>query len=213
MGLSIWTAPGHESLRARHRRTGSNVKPGDDDLVLRGLPAVGRSADASTSLCTKSFFEPFALNPFSCSQQQPCAQRTRAGRVAERFPFVENPRDSPCLAILTIYSLRLQCLVMDGRIAYQRDYLGGVRTDVFPNEKGDVLADALGDKDILLLANHGCIVVGRTIAQAMEDLYYLERAAMNQIVAMSTGSPLRCVPPAVLADFQAAAQEPEGKAD
>ena len=47
----------------------------------------------------------------------------------------------------------------------------------------------------------------------MEDLYYLERAAMNQIIAMSTGSPLRRVPPVVLADFQAAAQEPEGKAD
>ena len=79
VGLSIWTARGHESLRGRRRRTGSNVKLGDDDLVLRGLPAVGLSADASTSLCTKSFFEPCAGNPFSCSQQQPCAQRIRAG--------------------------------------------------------------------------------------------------------------------------------------
>lgn len=101
----------------------------------------------------------------------------------------------------------------DGRIAYQREYLGGVKTDVFPNENGDVLAQALGDKDILLLANHGCIVAGRSIAQAMEDLYYLERAAMNQIIAMSTGSPLRLVPPTVLGAFQAAAQEPRGKAD
>ena len=104
-------------------------------------------------------------------------------------------------------------LATDGRIAYQQDYLGGLKTDVFPNEKGDVLAEALGDKDILLLANHGCIVVGRSIAQAMEDLYYLERAAMNQIIAMSTGSALRLVPPNVLVDFQAAAQEPAGKAD
>jgi hypothetical protein len=36
---------------------------------------------------------------------------------------------------------------------------------------------------VLLLANHGCILVGRTLAQAMEDLYYLERAAMNQLLA------------------------------
>jgi len=104
-------------------------------------------------------------------------------------------------------------LATDGRIAYQKNYLGGLKTDVFPNEKGDILAEALGDKDILLLANHGCIVAGRSIAQAMEDLYYLERAAMNQIIAMSTGSPLRLVPPNVLVDFQAAAQEPKGKAD
>ena len=105
-------------------------------------------------------------------------------------------------------------MATDGRIAYQKNYLGGLRTDVFPNEKGDILAEALGDKDILLLANHGCIVAGRSIAQAMEDLYYLERAAMNQIIAMSTGSPLRLVPPnPVLVDFQAAAQEPNSKAD
>lgn len=107
----------------------------------------------------------------------------------------------------------VRCLAIDGRIAYQKTYLGGLKTDVFPNEKGDILAEALGDKDILLLANHGCIVAGRSIAQAMEDLYYLERAAMNQIIAMSTGSPLRLVPPNVLVDFQAAAQEPKGKAD
>jgi ribulose-5-phosphate 4-epimerase/fuculose-1-phosphate aldolase len=105
-------------------------------------------------------------------------------------------------------------LATDGRIAYQKNYLGGLKTDVFPNEKGDILAEALGGKDILLLANHGCIVAGRSIAQAMEDLYYLERAAMNQIIAMSTGSPLRLVPPnPVLVDFQAAAQEPNSKAD
>eukprot|EP01044_Picomonas_judraskeda_P008985 COSAG03_NODE_1064_length_4925_cov_1382.405097_5_plen_139_part_00 len=105
-------------------------------------------------------------------------------------------------------------MATDGRIAYQKNYLGGLKTDVFPNEKGDILAEALGDKDILLLANHGCIVAGRSIAQAMEDLYYLERAAMNQIIAMSTGSPLRLVPPnPVLVDFQAAAQEPNSKAD
>ena len=68
----------------------------------------------------------------------------------------------------------MRCLATDGRIAYQKNYLGGLKTDVFPNEKGDILAEALGDKDILLLANHGCIVAGRSIAQAMEDLYYLD---------------------------------------
>ena len=36
---------------------------------------------------------------------------------------------------------------------------------------------------------------------------------MNQIIAMSTGAPLRRVAPAVLVDFQTAAQDPAGKAD
>ena len=49
---------------------------------------------------------------------------------------------------------------------------------------------AMGDKDILFLRNHGIIVAGPTVAQAYDDLYYLERAAMVQVLAMQTGRPL-----------------------
>ena len=38
---------------------------------------------------------------------------------------------------------------------------------------------------------------GRTVAEAFDDLYYLERAAMVQVLAMSTGSPLVAVPSAI----------------
>ena len=48
----------------------------------------------------------------------------------------------------------------------------------------------MGDKDILFLRNHGVIVSGPTVAQAYDDLYYLERAAMVQVLAMQTGRPL-----------------------
>jgi len=49
---------------------------------------------------------------------------------------------------------------------------------------------AMGDKDILFLRNHGVIVSGPTVAQAYDDLYYLERTAMVQVLAMQTGRPL-----------------------
>ena len=42
--------------------------------------------------------------------------------------------------------------------------------------------------------NHGILVVGRTLANAWDDLYYLERACKNQVLAMSTGLPLREIP-------------------
>lgn len=42
-----------------------------------------------------------------------------------------------------------------------------------------VIAEALGDKDVLLLANHGCIVVGRSISQAMEDVYLSRSMIMS----------------------------------
>jgi ribulose-5-phosphate 4-epimerase/fuculose-1-phosphate aldolase len=56
--------------------------------------------------------------------------------------------------------------------------------------EGDRIARTLGEADILFLKNHGVMVTGPSIAEAWDDLYYLERAAEVQIKAMSTGQPL-----------------------
>ncbi len=53
------------------------------------------------------------------------------------------------------------------------------------------MAAALGDNRVLFLAHHGVIVVGETMAQDFDDLYYLERACEVQVLAMSTGRPLK----------------------
>lgn len=52
------------------------------------------------------------------------------------------------------------------------------------------LAEALGDKSILVMQNHGITVVGETVAEAFEDLYFFEKAAQTLVLAMSTGRPL-----------------------
>jgi ribulose-5-phosphate 4-epimerase/fuculose-1-phosphate aldolase len=72
------------------------------------------------------------------------------------------------------------------RIAYDEAY-GGVALSA---EEGDRMCAALGDKDILFLSNHGVIVCGGSVADAYDDLYYLERTAMVQVLAMQTGRPL-----------------------
>jgi ribulose-5-phosphate 4-epimerase/fuculose-1-phosphate aldolase len=36
--------------------------------------------------------------------------------------------------------------------------------------------------------------VGPSVAAAFDDLYYLERACQNQVLAMATGRPLKRVP-------------------
>lgn len=53
--------------------------------------------------------------------------------------------------------------------------------------EGDRLAAAMGSADIAFLRNHGVMVTAPSIAQAWDDLYYLERAAEVQIRAESTG--------------------------
>jgi ribulose-5-phosphate 4-epimerase/fuculose-1-phosphate aldolase len=82
-----------------------------------------------------------------------------------------------------------------GRVSYDEEF-GGV---VLDNAEGDRLCRALGDADIMFLAYHGVIVCGPNMAYAFDDLYYLERSCMVQVLAESTGKPLRKVDEAVAA--------------
>jgi ribulose-5-phosphate 4-epimerase/fuculose-1-phosphate aldolase len=43
------------------------------------------------------------------------------------------------------------------------------------------------------LKNHGPLVLGASIAEAWDDLYYLERAAEVQLKAMASGRPLKAI--------------------
>ena len=77
-----------------------------------------------------------------------------------------------------------------GKIAYDNDYPGAA----FDAAEGERIAKVLGDKDILFMANHGITMVGKSIAQAWDQLYFLNRACEAQVIAMSTGRPLRKIP-------------------
>lgn len=72
-------------------------------------------------------------------------------------------------------------------VAYD-DYFSGPVRDT---EEGARLARALGDKSILFMANHGVVVTGRSVAEAYDRLYYLERAAQVQLYAMWTHQELQ----------------------
>jgi len=76
-----------------------------------------------------------------------------------------------------------------GRVAYDECYNGLV----LDPEEGDRITAQAQNADVLFLANHGVIVCGDSVARAFNDLYYLERACMVQILAQSTGKPLRLV--------------------
>jgi len=76
------------------------------------------------------------------------------------------------------------------RVAYDEDY-NGLALDA---SEGDRIAAKLGNRSVLFLANHGVVVTGTSVAHAFNDLYYLERACQLQVLAMSTGRPLRRVP-------------------
>ncbi|MNV58776.1 hypothetical protein D3C71_1511670 [compost metagenome] len=70
-----------------------------------------------------------------------------------------------------------------GRTAVDEHY-NGLALD---ETEGDRIAEAMGDADVVFMRNHGVMVVGPSIAEAWDDLYYIERAAEVQIKALSTG--------------------------
>ena len=77
------------------------------------------------------------------------------------------------------------------RIAYDRDYAGMA----LEASEGERVAKLLGKaRSVLFLANHGVIVIGKTVAEAFDELYYLEKASQLQVLALSTGRELELIP-------------------
>ena len=60
-------------------------------------------------------------------------------------------------------------------------------------EESIKMANALGNKQHMLLANHGILTTGRTVAEGFNSLYYFERAAETYLTALSTNQELNVV--------------------
>lgn len=85
-----------------------------------------------------------------------------------------------------------------GRTAYDPRF-GGLAKDDAEGEAIAARAADAGHVDITFLAHHGIVVGGPSIAIAFDDLYYLERACRQQVLAQSTGLPLKPIEPQIVA--------------
>ncbi|HUI62905.1 MAG TPA: aldolase [Steroidobacteraceae bacterium] len=113
-----------------------------------------------------------------------CALHTHMP-YATALSMLENPRLEMAVQ---------SALGFHDSISYDADY-NGLAYDA---SEGERLARALGDKSVLVMRNHGVLVVGETVAEAFERLYFLERACQAQVLALSTGRPLRPIPESVV---------------
>jgi ribulose-5-phosphate 4-epimerase/fuculose-1-phosphate aldolase len=101
-----------------------------------------------------------------------------------------------CLKDFELLMLDQNACRFHGRVAYDRDYAGMALSA----EEGERVAGLLaGGKTVLMMGNHGVLVVGSSIAEAFDDLYYLERAARVQLLALATGLAPALIPDAVAA--------------
>lgn len=72
-----------------------------------------------------------------------------------------------------------------GRLAYHG--YEGIALDL---DERDRLVRDLGDRQAMILRNHGLLVAGRSIPEAFNQIYYLERACQAQIQALAGGAEL-----------------------
>jgi ribulose-5-phosphate 4-epimerase/fuculose-1-phosphate aldolase len=84
-----------------------------------------------------------------------------------------------------------------GRYVYHRDYGARFMT---PEECAPIADEIAAGVRVVLLRNHGVLVVGETVARAWWDLYFFERAAMVQVLAGSSGGTLAPMADAVAAE-------------
>lgn len=85
--------------------------------------------------------------------------------------------------------LSQQALFALNSLAYH-EYEGLALTD---EEKPRLVAD-LGDKNNLILRNHGLLTIGANVAEAFLSMYLLERACKIQILALSGNTEVSRVP-------------------
>ena len=77
-------------------------------------------------------------------------------------------------------------MLFHGRVA-QLSY-GGLADAA---EEGQRFGEAIGDEvTVVMLENHGVMVIGEDVPDAWKKLYFFERASQVQVLAQSTGQPL-----------------------
>jgi ribulose-5-phosphate 4-epimerase/fuculose-1-phosphate aldolase len=72
------------------------------------------------------------------------------------------------------------------RVAIHNDF-GGLGFE----EESNKMARAIGNNRLMLLANHGILTLGQTVAEAFDELYYFEKACETYITALSTSKELK----------------------
>ena len=118
------------------------------------------------------------------------------GTIHEKVPhakciFHVHSKYATALSTLKDPSLKpidQNTMIFYNRVSVFKDF-GGLGFE----EESHKMANALGNKQHMLLANHGIITTGETVADGFNSLYYFEKAAETYLTALSTNKELNIV--------------------
>jgi ribulose-5-phosphate 4-epimerase/fuculose-1-phosphate aldolase len=155
----------------------------------------------------------FLLNPYNLMFEEVTASSLIKvdidGHAVEPTPFITNPAGftihsaihmarEDAQAVMHLHTpsgqavsaqadgllpLTQAAMLVRDDIAYH-DY-EGIAVDLDERER---IVEDLGDKNMMLLRNHGSLAVGETIGEAFIRLYTLERACQAQVMALAGGT-------------------------
>ena len=161
----------------------------------------------------------FLLNPYNLMFEEVTASSLvkvdANGNAVEPTPFITNPAGftihsaihmaredahavmhlhTPAGQAVSAHSegllpLTQTAMLIRGQVAFHE--YEGVAVDLGERER--LVAD-LGDKNAMILRNHGTLAVGSNVGECFIRLYYLERACQAQIMALSAGDKLSTPP-------------------
>ena len=118
------------------------------------------------------------------------------GAIHERVPharciFHAHPKYATALSALkdpTLKPIDQNTMIFYNKVSVYNEY-GGFGFE----EESIKMANALGNKQHMLLANHGILTTGETVADGFNYLYYFEKAAETYLTALSTNQELNVV--------------------
>jgi ribulose-5-phosphate 4-epimerase/fuculose-1-phosphate aldolase len=181
---------------------------GWDDLIFTHLSARIRGPDHH-----------FLLNPYQLMFEEVTASSLVKvdvdGNPVEPTPFITNPAGftihsaihmarEDAQAVMHLHTpagqavaahsdgllpLTQTAMLVRGDVAFH-DY-EGVAVDL--DERERLVAD-LGEKNAMILRNHGTLTVGRNVGECFVRLYFLERACQAQVMALSAGEAINNPP-------------------
>ena len=97
----------------------------------------------------------------------------------------------------TIAPIYLSSMSFLNSIAYDRGFDGAAVTPA----EGERLAGVIGNATILMMENHGPLVIGSTLGEALLRLIYLEDTCKIQLLAEAGGAALQHIPPQIIATY------------
>ena len=118
------------------------------------------------------------------------------GKIHQKVPHAKcifHVHSKYATALSTLKDPTLKPIDQNTMIFYNRvsifNEFGGLGFE----DEANKMANALGNKQHMLLANHGIIITGETVAEGFNYLYYFEKAAETYLTALSSNKELNIV--------------------